>query len=293
MDKSTLSNYGWIVVVTLVLAVMLALATPFGDYVGQGASEILKSYATASNNAVNPDNIETQSKDWDIYLNNNEKNHTVVADNAIYTDINGKTYTTGAPIPTKAEIGDTYECGSYIYEYVGITDKWKVSVKSKDQVTYEPFLEAINGEPIFSALSLFDGCTKLEYLPEGFTVPEGIYIMQNFFRNCSSLKTIPSTFKIPSTARLLANMFKNCTSLESLPETFVIPSTVGVVNYMFEGCSNLTGNIYFENSPNTDISASNIFRNTVKPITFYIPSSQSQSGLNLKNNPNVTLVIYS
>ena len=30
MDKETLSNYGWIVICVLVLAVMLALATPFG-----------------------------------------------------------------------------------------------------------------------------------------------------------------------------------------------------------------------------------------------------------------------
>ena len=36
MDKETLSNYGWIVICTLVLAVMLALATPFGEYIKAG-----------------------------------------------------------------------------------------------------------------------------------------------------------------------------------------------------------------------------------------------------------------
>ena len=34
MDKETLSNYGWIVICILVLSVMIALATPFGDYIG-------------------------------------------------------------------------------------------------------------------------------------------------------------------------------------------------------------------------------------------------------------------
>ena len=34
MDKNTLSNYGWIVVLILVLSVLLALATPFGTYIG-------------------------------------------------------------------------------------------------------------------------------------------------------------------------------------------------------------------------------------------------------------------
>ena len=33
MDKETLSNYGWIVICVLVIAVMVALATPFGNYV--------------------------------------------------------------------------------------------------------------------------------------------------------------------------------------------------------------------------------------------------------------------
>lgn len=33
MDKQTLSNYGWGVVLVLILAVLLALASPFGSFV--------------------------------------------------------------------------------------------------------------------------------------------------------------------------------------------------------------------------------------------------------------------
>ena len=36
MDKNTLSHYGWIVVLILILSVMLALATPFGLFVARG-----------------------------------------------------------------------------------------------------------------------------------------------------------------------------------------------------------------------------------------------------------------
>lgn len=36
MDKSTLSNYGWVVIAVLVLSVMIALATPFGTYISDG-----------------------------------------------------------------------------------------------------------------------------------------------------------------------------------------------------------------------------------------------------------------
>ena len=33
MDKETLSHYGWIVILVLILAVLLALATPFGNFI--------------------------------------------------------------------------------------------------------------------------------------------------------------------------------------------------------------------------------------------------------------------
>ena len=36
MDKETLSNYGWVVICTLVIAIMIALATPFGEYISAG-----------------------------------------------------------------------------------------------------------------------------------------------------------------------------------------------------------------------------------------------------------------
>ena len=36
MDKNTVSNYGWIVIAVLVLSVMIALATPFGEYIKAG-----------------------------------------------------------------------------------------------------------------------------------------------------------------------------------------------------------------------------------------------------------------
>ena len=35
MDKETLSNYGWIVICVLVLAVMIALSGPFGTFVSE------------------------------------------------------------------------------------------------------------------------------------------------------------------------------------------------------------------------------------------------------------------
>ena len=62
MDKETLSNYGWIVICVLVLAVMIALATPFGTFVSgavqsttQGLFDVNKS-ALDSTGLINIDN---------------------------------------------------------------------------------------------------------------------------------------------------------------------------------------------------------------------------------------------
>ena len=65
MDKQTLSNYGWLVIVTLILAIMLAFATPFGTYVGDGVVSIANGFAGASDQAIDEDNIKTNGEKWD------------------------------------------------------------------------------------------------------------------------------------------------------------------------------------------------------------------------------------
>ena len=53
MDKSTLSNYGWIVIAVLVLAVMIALATPFGSYIKTGVENTTQGLFDTSEKAMN------------------------------------------------------------------------------------------------------------------------------------------------------------------------------------------------------------------------------------------------
>ena len=69
MDKSTLSNYGWVVIVTLVLSVMLAFATPFGSYVARATANVIKYYKTVTGDTFSADYIEAQGKKWDDYIN--------------------------------------------------------------------------------------------------------------------------------------------------------------------------------------------------------------------------------
>lgn len=45
MDKETLSHYGWLVVVVIILSIVITFTTPFGKYIASGASSVLKSFS--------------------------------------------------------------------------------------------------------------------------------------------------------------------------------------------------------------------------------------------------------
>lgn len=53
MDKETLSNYGWIVICVLVLAVMIALATPFGSFVSDAVKSTTQGLFDVNQSALN------------------------------------------------------------------------------------------------------------------------------------------------------------------------------------------------------------------------------------------------
>ena len=69
MDRETMKHFGWIVIVTLILAVMLAFATPFGKFVGQATGNILKGYTSVNNSALEEENIKNLENEWNEFLN--------------------------------------------------------------------------------------------------------------------------------------------------------------------------------------------------------------------------------
>lgn len=63
MDKNTLSNYGWIVIAVLVLSVMIALATPFGEYIKAGVESTTAGLFDTSEKALNVVGMSAKEKD--------------------------------------------------------------------------------------------------------------------------------------------------------------------------------------------------------------------------------------
>ncbi|MBQ2389466.1 MAG: hypothetical protein II305_05380 [Clostridia bacterium] len=62
MDKETLSNYGWIIVCVIIVAIMITLASPFGTYIKDAFVSLINGFgakvATGTDNAVS---VETFS----------------------------------------------------------------------------------------------------------------------------------------------------------------------------------------------------------------------------------------
>ena len=97
-----------------------------------------------------------------------------------------------------------------------------------------------------SVQGLFQGCSSLRTLPDGFTIPDNVWQVSHLFQGCASLKSLPEGFRLPAVVEDegapfgLNNVFYECLSLESLPQGFAVPEVrTGTVDGMFYGCASL------------------------------------------------------
>lgn len=262
MDKETLSNYGWIVICVLVLAVMIALATPFGSYVADGFKATYNGFGDTNTEATDMmysavgvkvpascgieghykgDNRGTHG----IPTTDCTKGHKytcecvgwVVPEGGTYTmktAVNGKSvYNAGEALPIHyTPIGDDiYENEDYKYRCFPSDRTWTVAVKNRDKSLYGAILSEIAGKPITDMFYTFGNC---KYLVESPTIPDSVTSMYRTFENCTSLKVAP---KLPSNVTQLGCAFDGCKSLTTAPE---IPSKVTKMSSTFSGCTSLT-----------------------------------------------------
>ena len=302
MDKSTLSNYGWIVIVTLVLAVMLALATPFGTFVGKGASNVIKTFVQSSDNAVDEDNIDTQSEQWDVYLNDNEYNHLLgIHEGGTYTTVGGETVTSAigdgiVNFPSREpQVGDTYVYGDYEYKYgyecktataiqIGKTTSWNANptenlngwgVRRLDTslTEYQPVLETINGKPLKSMANLYVGAGPQNSLDikfaDGFTIPDTVVNIDHLFHNQQKMTKLPNSFKIPDSVREMEWAFNVCYQLEEIPG-LQIPVGVTSIYRSFYGVKTINTPLTI---PNTVAETNSAFSHAHIGQSLTIPES--------------------
>jgi hypothetical protein len=65
MERETLSHYGWIVVCLLIVSVMIAFATPFGEYMKSAANGVLGGIGDANENALSEENRNNIINNWE------------------------------------------------------------------------------------------------------------------------------------------------------------------------------------------------------------------------------------
>lgn len=161
MDKETLSNYGWIVICVLVLSVMIALATPFGNFISTAVKSTTQGLFDTNKNALNSTgliNIGDQSFDDSASAPEIKREAgSVIPDGAKYTVKAANTVLEGNgtnKFPDTPAKDDTYEEGDYIYTHnrgidggtnIDYGSEWSVAVKDKTKTEYGEILSEIAG----------------------------------------------------------------------------------------------------------------------------------------------------
>ena len=268
MDKNTLSNYGWIVIAVLVLSVMIALATPFGNFIKLGIESTTAGLFNTSESALNVVGMSAKNDDNgdskdEMGTDNNsgtstptiDHNGTRIPEGATYTQADGTVLNAGDEFPSTVNDGDIYVYDDYEYKYnfcysgsnwitPGASYKvtsttlngWGVRVLNTNKTEYGAILESINSKPITNMDNTFSACYDLTTAP---AIPNNVTSMMYTFTHCTSLTTAPDM----SNANNLTNMtrtFYGCTALSNASEDIVIPSNVENMTHTFSECKNLT-----------------------------------------------------
>ena len=258
MDKETLSNYGWIVICVMVLAVMLAFASPFGNFVANAIKSTTQGLFDVNQNALDAAGI---SIDDNVFIEGNggasnpEYNHNAptlhpngaIPEGAYYMNLNTGTFYT--EMPTTVNEGDMFLYGDYLYSYSSTNTGWSVMIATEDlgittyipdficttvnQNSYGPILESINGKPVTDISYTFSQCSSLTTAPE---IPSCVTNMHSTFNGCKSLTDL-SGLVIPNGVTDMTATFAYCTSLTIIP---TIPNNVEKMWGTFLYCTSLT-----------------------------------------------------
>ena len=265
MDKETLSNYGWIVICVLVLAVMIALAGPFGTFVAGAVKSTTAGLFGVNQNALGAAGIDIEDQVFENceHLETEIRNTTAdysgdtccracgkilgtgtytIPTGGKYTKADGTVLNAGQPFPEELTMGDKYRYGDYEYGYNLYYDYpykwfegenqngWGVLYVNKSKATPDPILESICGKPIVSLSYTFAYCTNVTVAPQ---VPATVTNMYHTFQGCKALVSAPV---IPNGVTNLYCAFESCESLKVAP---LIPNGAEIINNIFALCSSL------------------------------------------------------
>ena len=116
MNREMISHYGWIVVVTIILALMMAFATPFGSFVGTAVLNTTNGFIDAGEKATSEDNMQELENKWEDKID--KLSNTVgFIENDNSTDIKVPSGEVLGTLEHPVQTGDYYIDGDMIYRY--------------------------------------------------------------------------------------------------------------------------------------------------------------------------------
>ena len=196
MNKETVSHYGWIVVLSLVMAVLIAFTTPMGKYVGMAASNIIRGFGRTNINAMSDKNINDMQQKWqdkiDELDNNmiktNLKQNGKIPSNTTYKKADGTTLSgnNGDSYPSSPSDGDfvVFE-NTYKYTYSADENGWSMITINKDLNVYPGIFTQIANKDIVSLQGAFKDCINMIQSP---AIPSTVKNLNSTFYGCTSLK---------------------------------------------------------------------------------------------------------
>ena len=247
MDKNTLSNYGWIVIAVLVLAVMIALATPFGKYIESGVRSTTAGLFDTSEKAMNVVGMSAGEGNFEDGYTGGTPDEPVIVGSATFSAQTGNNCD-GSNDEDGLCFYDIHDCWVPI-EPVTLT--WDELKLTENGTRYGYDASKINdtsiGDSAFphsslTSITIPDGVTSIGewafyecYGLTSITIPDSVTSIGDYaFYWCENITSIT----IPDSVISIGDYaFHDCASLTSI----TIPDSVtSIGDYAFNYCTNLT-----------------------------------------------------
>lgn len=258
MDKETLSNYGWIVICVIVLAVIISFASPFGTFISTAIKSTTQGLFDTNSQVLDSVDIATDDLKFDFsHKYSTPEVNTIIPEGAIYyvgvTSTKLGDYTGAIAVYNTNDIfpenfapsnGDVFVYGDYEYRYNSYyaldydynwlldntQNGWGVHVLKTDKTNYGDIMNSIADKPVVNLYCAFFGCSKMTTTP---AIPPNITHMFDTFGDCSSLTMVS---EIPTNVIDMSYTFNYCTSLTTAP---YIPNEVKNMEGTFNYCTSL------------------------------------------------------
>ena len=252
MDKETLSNYGWIVICVLVLAVMLAFAGPFGNFIADAVKSTTAGLFGVNQNALGAAGITIDGQGFDGTINGGDpalnpggvtiENNTYEYGDYIYTrqiisgnELGAQTLEEGQSLLkhyVEQELGMSWEEVLELYAQYDVTEEQLFESYGLTEETFEPTVFG-DGWNVQLNLNVTDK-NRTSYGPILESINGSSVVSMDFlFQDCKSLAEAPV---IPNGIKTMSYAFSGCSSLVTAP---VIPNGISDITYAFVYCTNM------------------------------------------------------